>query len=63
MLLFGFIYMLVPDDKWYGINRMKDIVHDEVAREKVEEEVQETNEIIIKTQKYLEMKYLKIFSI
>ena len=34
MLLFSFIYMLVSDDEWYGINRMKDIVLDEVAREK-----------------------------
>jgi hypothetical protein len=46
MLLFSFIYMLVSDDEWYGINRMKDIVRDEVAREKVEEEVQDTEEIV-----------------
>jgi hypothetical protein len=46
MLLFSFIYMLVSDDEWYGINKMKDIVRDEVARDKVEEEVQDTEEIV-----------------
>jgi hypothetical protein len=33
--------MFVSDDEWYGINRMKDIVRDEVAREKVGEETSE----------------------
>jgi len=41
MLLFSFVYMFVSDDEWYGINRMKDIVRDEVAREKVGEETSE----------------------
>jgi len=37
--------MFVSDDEWYGINKMKDIVRDEVVREKVEE-VEETSEIV-----------------
>lgn len=40
MLFFSFVYMFVSDDEWFGVNKMKDIVKDEVAREKVEEDIE-----------------------
>ena len=37
MIFFSFTYMFISDDEWFGVNKIKDIVKDEVVREKVED--------------------------
>ena len=38
MFIFSILYMFISDDEWFGVNKIKDIVKDEVTREKIDED-------------------------
>lgn len=37
MIFFSFVYMFISDDEWYGVNKMKDIVKEEITKDKIED--------------------------
>ena len=39
MFAFSLVYMFISDNEWYGVNRIKDIVKEEVTRDKLEEDI------------------------
>ena len=41
MLFFSFIYMLLEDDNFEGVNKFKEIVKEEVIKKKVQKEIKE----------------------
>jgi len=47
MLLFSILYMFISDNEWYGVNRIKDIVKDEVTRDKVGDDIEKGNVVAI----------------
>ena len=41
MLFFSFVYMLLEDDNFEGVNKFKEIVKEEVIKKKVQKEIKE----------------------
>lgn len=41
MLFFSFVYMLLEDDNFEGVNKFKEIVKEEVLKKKVQKEIKE----------------------
>ena len=47
MLIFSTLYMFISDNEWYGVNRIKDIVKEEVTRDKVGDDIEKGNVVAI----------------
>ena len=46
MFLFSIIYMLLDDNHFEGVNKFKEIVKEEVIKDKVQEKIKETFDIL-----------------
>lgn len=43
VVIFSLIYMIIPDDEWIGVNRVREIIEEKAIKDKVDEDILKGN--------------------
>lgn len=43
VVIFSIIYMIIPDDEWIGVNRVREIIEERAIKDKVDEDILKGN--------------------